>query len=166
MVKPRSVFKNTLRRAQFKYNCHQTFKLKMLKYKNANDYWRLLKGTFCGKTPFIKLSDFTKYFRAVNNPDDLFFIADDDVTDLFERYIQGEVQVMFEELNIPISLEEVKLAIGQLSNRKSGGPDKLLNDFFIHGKEFYFQHYTYHSMQYLKVLFSKWLDARRNYTTS
>ena len=45
------------------------------------------------------------------------------------------VRVMFGELNIPISLEEVKLAIGQLSNGKSGGPDKLLNEFFIHGKE-------------------------------
>ena len=102
------------------------------------------------KPPNIKLSDFTNYFRAVNNPDDPFFTTDDDVTDLFERYIQGEVQVMFDELNIPISLEEVKLAIEQLSNGKSGGPDKLLNEFFIHGKEFL--------LSTLHILFNAVLD--------
>ena len=95
MAKSRFVFKNTLRQARFEYNCHQTSKLKMLKYKNAKDYWRLLKGTFCGKTPNTKLSGFTNYVRAVNNPNDL-FTTDDDVSDLFERFIQGEDRVMFD----------------------------------------------------------------------
>ena len=42
---------------------------------------------------------------------------------------------MFDELNIPFSRQEINLAISQLRTNKSAGPDKLLNEFFIHGKE-------------------------------
>ena len=41
--------------------------------------------------------------------------------------MQGEVQIMFDELNIPITFEEISVAIKQLSNGKSGGLDKILN---------------------------------------
>lgn len=42
---------------------------------------------------------------------------------------------MFDELNIPITFEEIDVAINQLSNGKSGGPDKILNEFFIHDRK-------------------------------
>ena len=47
------------------------------------------------------MKDFIKYFQAVNNPDDPFFTPDEDVTDLFDIYIQGELQVVFDEMNVP-----------------------------------------------------------------
>ena len=49
--------------------------------------------------------------------------------------MQGEVQIMFDELNIPITFEEISVAIKQLSNGKSGGLDKILNELFRHGRE-------------------------------
>ena len=49
--------------------------------------------------------------------------------------MQGEVQIMFDELNIPITFEEINVAVNQLYYGKSGGPDKILNKFFIHGRE-------------------------------
>ena len=36
---------------------------------------------------------------------------------------------MFEELNIPISYSEILLAVKQLRNGASAGPDLLLNEF-------------------------------------
>ena len=42
---------------------------------------------------------------------------------------------MFEELNIPITQQEILKSIKQLQNNKSSGPDKLLNEFFIHGEQ-------------------------------
>ena len=81
------------------------------------------------------MKDSINYFQAVNNPDDPFFTPDEDVTDLFDKYIPGEVQVMFDEINVPISYDEINTAIGQLSNGKSGRPDKILNECFVHGRE-------------------------------
>ena len=42
---------------------------------------------------------------------------------------------MFAELNLPFTLQEMLKAISQLRTYKSAGPDKLLNEFFINGKE-------------------------------
>ena len=44
--------------------------------------------------------------------------------------MRGELQVMFEELNV-----DMIKGIKQLNVGKSGGPDHLLNDFFKHGVE-------------------------------
>ena len=87
MVQARSIYKNILRKARFEYNCNQTYKLKMLKYKNAKDYWKLLKGAFSDTKSNVKMKDFINYFQAVNNPDDPFFTPDEDVSDLFDIYI-------------------------------------------------------------------------------
>ena len=41
---------------------------------------------------------------------------------------------MFDELNVAISEEELLKSIKQLKTNKSSGPDRLINEFFIHGK--------------------------------
>ena len=83
----------------------------------------------------VPLSHFENYFRAVNNPDDPFYTPDEDVLYFNERFEENEFLVMFDELNIPLTLQEIKIAIGQLRTNKSAGPDKLLNEFFINGKD-------------------------------
>ena len=40
---------------------------------------------------------------------------------------------MFEELNVPISMEEIKKGVRQLRNGASAGPDLFLNEFLISG---------------------------------
>ena len=42
---------------------------------------------------------------------------------------------MFEELNLNFSQNEILKSIKQLKSNKSGGPDMLINEFFIHGKQ-------------------------------
>ena len=81
------------------------------------------------------LSSFEQYFRAVNNPEDRFYNPDEDVIYFNERYERNEFSVMFEELNISFSHQEILKAIAMLRTNKSSGPDKLLNEFFINGKE-------------------------------
>ena len=82
----------------------------------------------------MPLSSFEQYFRAVNNPVDRFYNADEDVIFFNEHYERNEFSVMFEELNLSFSHQEILKAIAQLRTNKSAGPDKLLNDFFINGK--------------------------------
>ena len=46
----------------------------------------------------------------------------------------NDLQIMFSELDLPITVEEILNAVSQLSNGKSSGSDRLLNEFFINGK--------------------------------
>ena len=104
------------------------------------------------KTEPKKLSatDFDDYIRAINNPDDHFFQPDDDIIDFNERFLNSEIQVMFDELNTVITEEEIRKAIFQSKHGRSGGPDKLLNEFFIYGVN--------ELLPYLYNLFNRILD--------
>ncbi len=42
---------------------------------------------------------------------------------------------MFAELDAEITSSEINSAITQLKSGRSGGPDMLLNEFFIHGRQ-------------------------------
>ena len=66
----------------------------------------------------------------LNDPSDSFYQADDDVIFFNERYVKGKFQIMFDELNLAISGDEIKMAIKQLRNGASAGPDLFLNEFF------------------------------------
>ena len=76
-----------------------------------------------------------EYFQAVNNPDDHFYQADEDILQFNERYVNDEMDIMFLELDLPISLEEIQNGIKQLKLGKSGGPDRFINEFLIYGKD-------------------------------
>ena len=81
----------------------------------------------------------------------LFFQSDDDILYFNERFLNSEIQIMFEELNGSITQEEIMRAIKQLKNGRSGGPDKFLNDFFVYG--------TGSLSPFLSVLFNKIFDT-------
>ena len=57
---------------------------------------------------------------------------------------------MFDELNCTITVQEINKAIKNLKNGQSGGPDRFLNEFFIHGNT--------EMVSYLHVLFNKIFD--------
>ena len=81
------------------------------------------------------MDNFQRYFKSVNCPNSRFYNADDDVLYFIERYEQNEFDIMFNELNMPFSSDDVKKAIQQLQNNKSCGPDLYINEIFIHGKD-------------------------------
>ena len=129
LVQARSKYKASLRKARYKYDVQQTEKLNKLRYKNARDYWKLLKSVSTSGRANIPLTEFERYFKSVNNSNSKFYIADEDILLNNDRYIRGEIDVMFEELNLPITQREISKSIKQLKNNKSAGPDRLLNEF-------------------------------------
>ncbi|XP_077978230.1 uncharacterized protein LOC144433746 [Glandiceps talaboti] len=133
MITSRSNYRTTLRNARFKYNEEQTYKLLSLRTKNAKAYWKLLRSAVCKNDVNICMTDFADFFRDVNNPDDIFYSMDDDIAFRFDRFVREETQAMFGELDTMITLEELMYAINQLGNGKSAGPDKILNEFLVHG---------------------------------
>ena len=134
MVTARSEYKSLIRRCRYKFDREKTDKFILSKNKNAKQYWNMLKQLAHVKPANIPLSSFEAYFNAVNNPNDPFFTPDEDVIYFNERYVQTEFSIMFDELNLNFSHDEVLRSIKQLKTNKSGGPDNLINEFFIHGK--------------------------------
>lgn len=114
LVQARSKYKSSLRKARFMYDKQQTEKLNKLLNKNARDYWKLLKSASNSGRANIPLTDFERYFKAVNNPDSDFYVADEDIILSNDRYIRGEMEVIFEELNLPITQNEISKVLNSL----------------------------------------------------
>jgi hypothetical protein len=60
-----------------------------------------------------------------------FYHPDEDFLYFNNRYLDGEFNIMFSELNIPFSNPEIIKACKNLNSGKSAGSDSLLNDFLI-----------------------------------
>ena len=152
MVQARSEYKKVLRQSRYAYRKLETQKLEKARYKNAKDYWKLLKKVCSSNAPKTLTSQhFADYFKAINNPDSTFFQADDDVLFYNERYVKGELEVMFQELNVEISLNEIRKGVKSLKCGKSSGPDLLLNEFLKYGIN--------SLIEYMHILFNKIFDT-------
>ncbi|MEW8146389.1 MAG: hypothetical protein AB2788_11585, partial [Candidatus Thiodiazotropha endolucinida] len=148
LVEARTNFKRIIRRKRFEYDKSKTDKLVVSQHKNVKEYWRMLKQmAHVENKSSVTSEKFAEYFQAINNPNDTFYQADDDILFFNERYIRGEFQVMFEELNAEISLFEIQKAVKQLKNGASGGPDLFLNEFFKNGSDTL--------LKYIHTLFNK-----------
>ena len=148
LTEARRNFKNEIRRKRYLFDKSKTEKLIVSKSKNVKEYWRLLKkAANVENKSTISASRFSEYFQAINNPTDHFYQADEDIIHFNERYINGEYQIMFEELNGAITYLEIKKAVKQLRNGASAGPDLFLNEFFKNGNDTL--------MKYIYTLFNK-----------
>ena len=121
------------------------------KFKNAKEYWNMLKELSHVKPANILLSSFEQYFKAVNNPTDPFYVPDEDVVNFNEQYAKNEFDIIFDELNLDFTQDEVLNAIKQLKLNKSGGPDYLINEFIIYGSTYSQTRYAISLIKFLKL---------------
>ena len=123
-----------------------------LKYKNAKSYWKLLKDSqHIDKSNSLSAQKFHNYFKSINDPDTQYYQADEDILEFNNRFLNSEAQIMLSELDVEITEQEIVNAIKQLNSGKSGGPDRLLNEFFIYG--------IYVLPKYLSKLFNAIYDS-------
>ena len=71
MVTASAIFKRALRNARFLFDSEQTKKLNDLRYRHAREYWKLRNASYLAQ-PNITPDNFVAYFKAVNNPDNIF----------------------------------------------------------------------------------------------
>jgi len=105
-----------------------------MRYKNGKEYWSLFKSTTCQSTIKANISTqrFAEYCSAVNDPQSTFFQPDEDALSFNERFLNCELQIMFNELESEISHAEIERACKQLKDNISGG-DFLINEFIKYG---------------------------------
>ena len=154
MVNTRSEYKKAVRNFNFEKDRTKTQKLLNAKITNAKQYWKLLKSSANKsllKPENLSSDNVLQYFKAVNNPNDPSYQADEDVLRFNENYLNSEVKIMFEELDVGIEYIEIKKAVSKLKKDKSGGPYLFLNELFIHGSDTL--------LPYLKALFNKIIDT-------
>ena len=94
----------------YQYDKKQTAKLSEARVNNTKLYWQLLKQGSGLRKSNISLSVFEQYFNSVNNPESPFFTADEDILHFIDRHERNEFDIMFHELNLPFSLDEIKKA--------------------------------------------------------
>jgi len=96
MIHARSEYKSTLRKNKFVYDRSETKRLETARLSNAKEYWKMLKcSTNITSKCSISSSDFFKYFKAINDPESVFYQPDEDVVFLKDRYFNSELDVMF-----------------------------------------------------------------------
>ena len=76
MVLARSLYKKTIRKKKFVFDKKKTKLLENARFNNAKDYWKMLKGsvTQCSSNR-LSTDNFVQYFKAINDPDSVFFSA-------------------------------------------------------------------------------------------
>ena len=72
MVTAHAILKSALRKARFVLDSEQTKRLNELGYKTAKDYGKLLRNASYLAQSNIMPDNFVTYFKAVNNPDNIF----------------------------------------------------------------------------------------------
>ena len=131
MVRARSNFKSSVRKFNRECQKYKTDKLIATRFKDAKEYWRLLKQTQTGsQSKHLSADIFAEYFKAINNPESQFYQADDDILEFIRRFLSSQTEVMFAELDKEITICEIIKGIRELKTGRSGGPDRLINDFF------------------------------------
>lgn len=134
MINSRSKYKSLIRCKRYEYDKQRTKKLESVRLKNAKEYWKMLKGLSCPKKSRILMHHVLLIIlRPLIIPTQYFFQPEDYILDFSERYMKGELQIMFEELNIEISNHELLKASKELSLGKAGGTYFVLNEFFKYG---------------------------------
>ena len=64
----------------------------------------------------LSADTFGQYFKAINDPQSPFYQADEDIIAFNDRFLNSEAQVMFWELDVAITQNEIVKAINSLNH--------------------------------------------------
>ena len=91
-------------------------KLLHAKLNNIKEYWKLLSRNGNTKNSTrVTIDDFFNHFVSLSNPNDDFYVADDDVISNMNALLNDDLCEKFQELNMPILVSEVAWAVKEKS---------------------------------------------------
>ena len=96
----------------------------------------------------------------MSNPDDRFFQPDEDIEYCNQRFLNSELNVMFAELDVAFTSSELDKALSELSLSRSAGPDGVLNEFLIYGRDAFSVYLLQLLIRYLTLVISLMLGVK------
>ena len=118
-------YKDILRKSQNKFNSDRIIKIKSLKNAKPKQYWQIINNKPKEDNVTAPLTDFYQYFKEINenmleNEDQI-----ENFTEINNNLDENDIN---EDINKPISEQEVRQAIKNLKNSKSPGIDNVVNE--------------------------------------
>ena len=124
----RCSYKRLVRRKKRSFVIHKIRQIERLRHSKPREFWKL----FVKRKKFntnISQQDFFEYFSKMQQ--DLNNVQDVESEHFCQTNDFDSQDCNFEELDKPITFEEVKEVISSLKRNKSFAGDKLLNEYFI-----------------------------------
>ena len=128
MCNLKSIYKQLVKKKKRKYEYNKLKDIQRMRHAKPKEFWKLF-SKHKKATSNISLNQFFEYFSNLQNnlstaqdreSEDFCLISDLDTDDC-----------NFEELDRPITAQEIERVIRSLKNNKSCGIDQLLNEYFI-----------------------------------
>lgn len=117
-------YKQTLRNEQYKFNSNRIDKLRRLKDADPKQYWNILNAKSKQSKTTASLEDFYDFFKTLNEN-----VENEEPV---EEDINYENVTTNEDINRPITEEEILIAVKGLKNNKAPGSDEIINEQIKH----------------------------------
>ena len=114
-------YKNTISKNIRQHKMEQAEKLRKLNSKNPKEYWRILNKETKRHKSAVPVDDFFTFFKQVNNPENKSSQNNHFHNENMSTYTN-------EEINQPITDNEIIEAVHSLKHNKSPGSDEILNE--------------------------------------
>ena len=114
-------YKNTIKQSVSRFKSKRVYKLKNLKNAKPRDYWKIINFVDKNDDSQPNLGDLYEYFKNINDEQ-----IDEDVES--NQLNSSESATLNEEINQPITEQEIISAIKKLKNNKCSGSDNIINE--------------------------------------
>ena len=126
----KNAYKKLLRKKKYEYKVGQRKNIEALRKSSPKEFWKHFskcKGkSVCND---ISCDEFYGYFSNLEN--NIFSVIDHETETVISREDFASTDAVYEDIDNPISIEEVSNAIKSLKSNKAPGNDDLLNEYFI-----------------------------------
>ncbi|XP_053390478.1 uncharacterized protein LOC128553365 [Mercenaria mercenaria] len=128
-------YKICVKRSKYIYNRERCRKMYDMRRLRPRDFWRMFKTRPTCFNDSVSSEDLFEHFKSLSKQN----IEDnDDFSDylkIFDGISTGNNSCTFEELDVPITYEEVNKACKNLKRSKSPGLDNIINEYFIEASD-------------------------------
>ncbi|XP_063436930.1 uncharacterized protein LOC134718363 [Mytilus trossulus] len=127
-------YKKVMDKAIKKHKKDMARKLKNLRSQNTKEYWKILNQREHAKQPNIDFEDLLNFFKELNS-------GNSDPIDLptNDTNLMSELN---DNLNSPITKEEILKCIKNLKNNKACGDDMIINEYIKTSGDFFIDFYA------------------------
>lgn len=122
-------YKDLCRKKKRIFENRKFIQIENLRKGKPKDFWKFFKKKSSHTVSSVSLEQFYEYFSTLG--DDIYQVENEEAEMFCNTHNFDDADCCFEELDCPISCQEVLQAVKRLKAGKSPGRDCLLNEYFI-----------------------------------